>query len=604
MGIDQILRNRMINTVNSVQTIKTGQIIQGKILKIYPNNKAQIQLGSQIMIAQLEASLAVGERYHFQVEAADDLIHLKVIGEHLKNRPQTNITDLLQVLGLKVSKGNIDFVQHLINEKIPFDRAHLVHAFSLLDSAKNKPASQQVLKEMIIQRLPMNESVFQALLSKNTTEFSPQLRAVLQQLEQHQNPTELQRDLLHRLRQMTEVPPTNQTRIITQIITQASMNNQQLLDTIKLTGLLDQNIEFSTWKSQWESFQSQNQLTADNSPNHQSLQRNMPFSVNVKMIEQALNNMMNSQGKIREVSQEIVGKWSSQINETVIKNMPLPERNYEQFKHEVTQKLLPLLTNNQQAIMLDKLDNQPVQLRQLLTIIQQYTYQQTYTNIEQILTTITEQDPFNTLLPQEQFLGQIRQMLLFSGLTDENLLTQDTITGQQNQTVKSMLIQLLQQGDSVGNERAQQLLHHINGLQLQSVQENGSFIQASLVVPGEKLALNNDIYIEFESKKTENGKINPEFCRILFYLDLANLRETIVDMQIQKRLVTVTVFNDDQTLKMQAENLQPSLKKGLASLNYQLTNIMVKPLEERNAIKKETTTHSMKNSYEGIEFRI
>src|SRR5690625_1477000 len=94
----------MIHAIHEHQTIKVGQIIQGKILKLYPNQKAQIQLGSQIMIAQLEAALAVGERYHFQVEATDDLIHLKVIGEHLKNRPQTHITALLQALGLKTSK--------------------------------------------------------------------------------------------------------------------------------------------------------------------------------------------------------------------------------------------------------------------------------------------------------------------------------------------------------------------------------------------------------------------------------------------------------------------------------------------------------------------
>src|SRR5699024_2285117 len=159
------------------------------------------------------------------------------------------------------------------------------------------------------------------------------------------------------------------------------------------------------------------------------------------------------------------------------------------------------------------------------------------------------QESFNVLPAQDRFLGQVRQMLLFSGITDENLISQDIVTSQSNQTVKSMLIQMLQQNDGVGNERVQELLHHLNGVQMQSVQEAGSFIQASLVVPGIKLALNNDIYIEFESKKTEDGKINPEFCRILFYLDLAHLQETIIDMQIQKRLVTVTVFNDHQTLK-------------------------------------------------------
>ncbi|HLQ97315.1 MAG TPA: hypothetical protein VK135_01360, partial [Candidatus Dormibacteraeota bacterium] len=182
MGIHQISRDRMIHAIHENQTLKVGQIIQGKILKLYPNQKAQIQLGSQIMIAQLEAALAVGERYHFQVEAADDLIHLKVIGEHLKNRPQTNITELLQALGLKTSKGNIETVQNLMHEKIPFSKAQLVQGFTLLEGAQNKPEALQVLKEMMIHRLPMNESVFQALLAKNTTALSSQLEAVIQQL--------------------------------------------------------------------------------------------------------------------------------------------------------------------------------------------------------------------------------------------------------------------------------------------------------------------------------------------------------------------------------------------------------------------------------------
>src|SRR5699024_9773216 len=200
-------------------------------------------------------------------------------------------------------------------------------------------------------------------------------------------------------------------------------------------------------------------------------------------------------------------------------NTPLSERVFEQIRNEMTQKIMPIISNHQREIVLEKIENIPVQLRQLLTMIQQYASQQTYSNLEQILATVSEQEPLHILPPQEKFLGQIRQMLQYSGLTDENLLAQDIVAGQSNQTVKSMLIQMLQQDDGVGNERVQQLLHHINGLQLQSVQEVGNFIQANLVIPGEKLALNDDLFIEFESKKTEDGKINPEFCRILFYLE-------------------------------------------------------------------------------------
>lgn len=605
MGIHQISRDRMIHAIHENQLLKTGQIIQGKILKLYPNNKAQIQLGSQIMIAQLEAALAVGERYHFQVEAGDELIHLKVIGEHLKTQSQTNITDLLRALQLKVNKGNIDFVQNLINERIPFSRAHLTQSFSLLENIKNNAAAQEILKEMIIQRLPITESVFQALVAKNTTEFSSRLKTIIQQLEQQQNPSDLQLNLLNRLRQMIGIPQTNQLKVITQIIAEANSNNQEFFNALKIAGLIDQNIEYSSWKSQWLSFSNQHHSAIVNSSDHHYLQSNLPFPINLNAVEQALNQVMNSQTSLSEQSRDIVSNWSSIINETVIKNTILSERNFEHFKNEITQKILPILSNQQRGILMEKLENNPAQLRQFLTMIQQFTFQHTYTNIEQILSKITEYEPSNIILPQVKFLEQIRQMLQFSGITDENLLSQDIIAGQSNQTVKSMLIQMLQQDDNVGNERVQQLLHHINGLQLQSVQEVGSFIQASLVVPGEKLFLNKDIYIEFESKKTEDGKINPEFCRILFYLDLANLRETIIDMQIQKRIVSITVFNNHKTLKVLAEQFQPSLKEKLESLNYQLTNITIKSLEDRNKEKQNPLSIQLSNnSYEGIEFRI
>src|SRR5690625_2754620 len=143
-------------------------------------------------------------------------------------------------------------------------------------------------------------------------------------------------------------------------------------------------------------------------------------------------------------------------------------------------------------------------------------------------------EAFLTMTPKEQFLTHLKQVLLFTGLTHENLVKQD-LAQRQSETVKSMLIQMIQQHDGVNQERAQQLLHFINGLQLKSVNETSNFIQASLQIPGEKLALNSDLHLDIEGEKTENGMVNPNHCRILFYLDLKNLKETIIDMHIQKR---------------------------------------------------------------------
>src|SRR5699024_10844292 len=81
------------------QVLKPGQIIQGKIMKLFPDQKAQIQLGSQTIIAQLEASLSAGTKYHFQVQPSDDVVHLRVLGDQLKNQAAGNVMELLQQLG-------------------------------------------------------------------------------------------------------------------------------------------------------------------------------------------------------------------------------------------------------------------------------------------------------------------------------------------------------------------------------------------------------------------------------------------------------------------------------------------------------------------------
>ena len=109
MSIHHISKGRLFKLTNSEQILKPGQIVQGRILKFFPSNKAQIQLGSQTMIAQLEASLAVGEKYYFQVQTTDKVIHLKVLGDRLKIQAHSNVAELLKHLGLKENRTNTNF---------------------------------------------------------------------------------------------------------------------------------------------------------------------------------------------------------------------------------------------------------------------------------------------------------------------------------------------------------------------------------------------------------------------------------------------------------------------------------------------------------------
>lgn len=86
MSIYKLTGEKLAKVTQTEQRLRPGQIVQGKILKIFPENKAQIQLGGQNMIAKLEAALSIGNTYHFQVQTSDEMIYLKVLSEYIKNK--------------------------------------------------------------------------------------------------------------------------------------------------------------------------------------------------------------------------------------------------------------------------------------------------------------------------------------------------------------------------------------------------------------------------------------------------------------------------------------------------------------------------------------
>jgi hypothetical protein len=49
-------------------SLKNGQILIGKVNKVFPDQTAEVQIGHQKMIANLEIPLRTGERYWFQVK--------------------------------------------------------------------------------------------------------------------------------------------------------------------------------------------------------------------------------------------------------------------------------------------------------------------------------------------------------------------------------------------------------------------------------------------------------------------------------------------------------------------------------------------------------
>src|SRR5699024_481443 len=108
--------------------------------------------------------------------------------------------------------------------------------------------------------------------------------------------------------------------------------------------------------------------------------------------------------------------------------------------------------------------------------------------------------------------------------------------------------------------------------------------------------------LEFESRKTRTGEINPEHCRILFYLDLQNLNETVVDMYIQQRAVNVAVYNDAKQPEEIFGGLKNMLKQGLKEQDYYLSMVQYHKLHKLEHRVENVSKDRL--SSQGVDYRI
>lgn len=577
MQISQLVSKRPIKQQQIENEIRPGQIIQGSIRKLHANNKALIQLHARSLTAQLEAVLTVGKRYFFQVQKIDNAIHLKVLREQGQNG--NAVKGILQDLNLPVSKINMQFLQQLVNEKIPVTKMQLKHAFSILASLNDKNKSSEILKQMIVQQLPMTKAVFQGLYIKQSTNFSEQLHSVLEQLESLRE-TPFLNQLKGSMKQIIE--PTSLSLLERQIGKEVTLNQTHLFRILQASGAIDHSLPYSEWKASWESFFKGKPLQAQS---HLA-----PFPSIVKQFEQ----MYQNQSMKRKEFSGFIQQWGESLHKMIHTGKPMAEQQFLSLKKGIESAIYPLLSMNQQQYMASLLQNKPLHLSNLLTLFHLYANESTYDTLKQLIHR-SDGRHVDSLTIKNQFLAFIKQTV---HLTNANPTTTDM-----DPSIKTMLMQLLPQTDGVLHDRARQFLHFINGLNIDAVNETNYFIQVSLLLPGEKFLLNKDLQLAFESKKTKDGKIDPDFCRILFLLDLKTMKKTIVDMSVQNRVVSVAIYND--VLKEGNTKFEGLLKDGMQKLDYQLSNVTIKPLHEIDATD-ERSFHRANgtNIYKGVDYRI
>lgn len=172
----------------------------------------------------------------------------------------------------------------------------------------------------------------------------------------------------------------------------------------------------------------------------------------------------------------------------------------------------------------------------------------------------------------------IQMMTKQLGLNTEKVLKKGNPNELKHQiaTVKSLIVSAI--GDTVEPSirmNMERVLAQLNGQSLLT-HDQGPFAFLYVSLP---LLLKNwltDWNIQMYGRKQKDGSIDPSHCRIVFDLNLKSIQNTLVDVRIQQKIVTVQLYNDILTKEFITPLLH-QVRGSFEKMGYQLTSVTVHP---------------------------
>ncbi|MCM3759430.1 hypothetical protein M3212_01375 [Alkalihalobacillus oceani] len=555
-----------------------GQVFQGRIAKLYPQNMAALQVRGMTVTARLEAALTAGQRYWFEVQESAGIPRLRVLDDNaIRQREglgdQPSVQKLIQQLSLPASKETEAFVRQLTEQQQPFTRQTVVAGSQLLNELQQfNQKGFQTLIEMIQRQLPLTKETFQAYQALTAgPSLTQQLQRLSQMLEQSNHSASAQ------LRQLTaslvhgdqQARPSPVVQLMSQFAAEgegeAGRGAGQLLARL---GII--------------------QAGTDSSQLARQFQAAVLHPANREIAASLWPDIRSGQGS------ELSRMEPRQFLETMLARLTIPAGKAGE---PALQQLLQLLQIKEPAANLNT---------RWLALPQQELSASERSAFLQVLESAT---PF----AQEKggparHLQNLLQLLGYQHERDVSRLLQGELTRETVMTdrLKAQLLQLQQQDLPASlKEQVNQTLQRLTGQQLLAQEQNGPYQQLVLQLPLTLGAWQTDMTVQWEGKKQQNGELNPDYCRILFYLTLEQLEETIVDVQIQNRVVTVTVFNEKESPEALIHLLLPGLKTGLAEHNYQLLSVKWRKMKDAQASPQQANqVYKPHVHYQGVDVRI
>lgn len=626
-------------------------MFHGQIKQLFPGQMAEVQIGGQKLMAKLEVPMKAGDAYYFQVKSVTPELQIKVVSGPLQAtegqaRQMSNLMDSMQ---LPKSPEMVAVLNHFLKERLPVSKEILLNAVDLLKTVQPSLRHEALvaIQKLVELKLPLNEINFNSLLG---VEKKDGLHAVLHALRNALVTdtgiqTQTKERILAALGDAGRITATAAERALfsgamLKLLDETVPREErfQILQLLKSSGVMASNTTLANLQSVLHSALIDSAAGNTNQTTSGMLSGGQPME----------SRTIHSPGQIQTPSSLLVEAWKSVLKADFSLSSSGVDALLGQFKEMVknTAVLQQPFRSQLTGLVEDLASKPPVEMRNS-PIGEQ---------VSKMLLRMTLDEnralPFNANVPSTHMKALLQENVavklsdLFRAMEQSPLpFTKELVQGAQaaveqavdgkvmrdvmqrlfkslgfnyeagllngNQDIakkmdmlKPQLVALLHDSavSPALRDAAETMIARMNGSILQS-SDSGMNQQIVMQLPLEFLGKRIDATIQWSGRKKEDGKIDADFARILFYLELESIDKTVVDMQVQNRVVAITVFNENHQLREIGALLQMKLREGLESVDYRLSGVTFKPFEEEGK-REAKRQNEMMSEQGGVDFRI
>jgi len=608
MNISQMMRS-FLGEASSADTraveLKVGQVVRGVILQVMENNEALVQINGVQVRAKLELPLQVGQTAMLQVQpqSSGALVMLKQVEPGQVGLPDDTFKEWAKQLALPEQKWAAQIVKDLRKEGVILNR-EVAQAFQQAASAM--PAGGDAEQWM--------QSA--AATFKRGLPMTGATVGAMQQVMFGRSTHELLETLQQQITSFTSV--SDEGSVESKAATQAAARVQALLTEglELLRGVTAESGAARSGEVVTKEIPTAKQLSAP------IVKTDLPqaTAATVAMLDdEAPDQQANPQAVRASASQSSQPNWLGQMMKWMGVDHELQLAKVFTADTQLSQQApsaQPATADT--AVKPATASNVSVQPQQT-PIVEANSKEAAPTVMLAKAAEIETADSQQARLPDQKHIVERAALAVLSTVADSIPMTDSSPPAQQ-ESLKSALLALVSSDHTPPalKETAQQLVQQITGQQLLLTPERNSSVltHVTMFIPINNADGKQTASVHIQTRRGRKGELDSSNCRLLFNLSMNTLGDTMVDVNVMDKIVSLNLWNDHPAISTLAEGSRNEIAASLQQAGYQLLSLRTTPLPKAGESKLEAASAAVKsqqmtdmsafaaNRYKGVDYRI